>query len=211
MISFTTVIRSPINWSNFRIMERDQKKKKEVIRQALLARRRSLPREKIVEKSKAIHQLFFGLAEFKNAVSIHCYISMESTGEVITDPIINNALKAGKTVFVPRVEKGGQLSHHKISDLRKLTENRWGVREPEIDQPADPEKSDIVIVPMTGGDRRKNRLGYGKGYYDRFLSELNKPVKIGLLFDFTLSSEPLPTEEFDVRLDMLITESEIIW
>lgn len=185
-------------------------KEKELIRQELMDKRRSLTKQQSAEKSKAIRSALLCLDEYKQANIIHCYISMDKNREVLTDPIIEHALAAGKEVIVPRVEKGGQLSHHLISDLHTLTENKWGVREPENERPVNPERSDIIIVPMTGGDRHKNRLGYGKGYYDRFLSEMQKPVKIGLLYNLSLQTEPLPVEEFDVRLDILITESEII-
>lgn len=181
-----------------------------MIRQSLLAKRRALSETQAEEKSRAIQSALLNLDYYKHSETIHCYISMDSNREVITDPIIENALANGKTVIVPRVENKGRLSHHFISGLDQLVENRWGVREPAEDQQADPEDADMIIVPMTGGDRQKNRLGYGKGYYDRFLSGLNKPKKIGLLYDFTLKSEPLPVEDFDIRLDMLITESEII-
>ena len=175
-----------------------------------MRKRRSLSNFELEEKSDTILNTLFNLSEYQQAECIHCYLSIKKNGEVTTDSIIQNALDNEKKVIVPRVEKGNQLSHHQITGFSQLEENKWGVREPTDNNPADPEAADIIIVPMTGGDRQKNRLGYGKGYYDQFLSGVSSPLKIGLLFDCTLYTSTIPVEDFDIQLDMLITESEII-
>jgi 5-formyltetrahydrofolate cyclo-ligase len=120
-------------------------------------------------------------------------------------------MKHGKEVVVPKMKRSGKLSHFRIDSLDQLTENKWGVAEPRGDKVnlVRPDRIDMVIVPMVSGDMHKNRLGYGKGYYDRFLEGVNA-VKAGILFDVQLYQNELPTDSFDVKLDFLITESKIV-
>lgn len=187
----------------------NKSKQKQQIREKLLARRKSLPEKHYLQKSKQIYERLKNLDEFKQANFVHCYVSINKRREVNTHPLLKEMLQAGKNVAVPftQIEKG-TLRHIQLKHFEDLESNRWGVLEPGEGDEIHPGKLDLVIVPMVGGDLNKNRIGYGKGFYDRFLAKTNCP-KIGLLFEECLV-ERLPAERFDVRLNKVVTESKIV-
>lgn len=184
------------------------KLEKEQVRKKFLKIRDSLSPERVKILSGSISQTLVQSADYENAEVIHCYVSMNDRNEVNTHDFIKASLKSGKEVQVPKMRGNGLISSFVISSLTELEPNPWGVLEPVTEVKAK-KSPDIIIVPMVAGDRQKNRIGYGKGYYDRFLENSNSE-HVGLLFQCQLSTGKLPVEEFDVPLDVLITESEII-
>lgn len=140
---------------------------------------------------------------------IHIYVSMPSRNEVNTYKLIKNCLAKGKTVVVPKMMDRGRLNHVAINSFQELKKKNWDILEPVSDLPFNISSIRLVIVPLVAGDLNKNRLGYGKGYYDRFLKKTDA-IKIGLLFENQLYPHDLPTESFDIQLDFLITEKRII-
>lgn len=182
---------------------------KKKLREHYLRTRNNLSKSLVLKKSALITEKVLVSREFSNASVIHTYVSIERNHEVDTSSLITEALKRNKRVVVPKVIGQGELDHIEINSLEELKENKWGVPEPEKKKKIRVNKLDLVIVPMVAGDQKKNRLGYGKGYYDRFL--VNCPaVKIGLLFDCQLHNDKLPVETFDIPLDILITETRRI-
>lgn len=186
-----------------------EEKEKENLRVHYLNRRKKLLKEEVQRKSLKIVGNLKDTADFQKASTIHCYVSIDDQKEVDTNNLIEMMLETGKRVVVPKIAKKNQLNHIEIQSLKELTVNKWGVAEPQNGNDFNIELLDLVIVPMVAGDRERNRLGYGKGFYDRFLERV-KAVKIGLLYDFQVHSETLVTEEHDVALDLLITETERI-
>ena len=181
------------------------------LRKRYITARKTLSSNDHFSKSRFISSRLINTKAYLDADIIHCYVSISRQNEVATRNLIEHMLSEGKKVVVPKMESQGRLSHFYIRGLEELTENRWGVAEPAlVDQnTAKVENFDLIIVPMVCGDRYKNRLGYGKGFYDRFLEGVSA-TKIGFLFDLQLYDEKLPTDKFDVQLDMLITESKIV-
>ncbi|HKK44144.1 MAG TPA: 5-formyltetrahydrofolate cyclo-ligase, partial [Balneolaceae bacterium] len=80
--------------------------------------------------------------------------------------------------------------------------------EPNGGEQVSPKELDLVVIPMVGGDEQRNRIGYGEGFYDRFLSLVSCP-KIGLTFEQNIV-ERIPVEDFDITLDKIITEQRVI-
>jgi 5-formyltetrahydrofolate cyclo-ligase len=118
-------------------------------------------------------------------------------------------LAVGKKVIAPVTQiEAGTLQHVWLEVFEDLQANEWVVLEPLEGEEADPEELELIIVPMVGGDYQRNRIGYGKGFYDRFLRQVHCPA-VGLLFERCLMDE-VPVESFDVPLSMLITEKQII-
>ena len=185
------------------------KDKKKQLRDSFTELRKSLNQEIVLEKSRKILKKLIELESYRNAEIIHTYISMNDRNEVNTHELIETALQQGKSVVVPRIEDENRLSHHKIQGLDDLKTNDWGVPEPRGKADTKPADPDLILVPMVSGDKYKNRLGYGKGYYDRFLKE-TVGVKVGLLFDIQVYDHVLPTDKYDVPLDLLITERRIL-
>jgi 5-formyltetrahydrofolate cyclo-ligase len=184
------------------------KLEKEHARKQFLEIRDSLSPERVKSLSGSIIQTLVQSAGYEKAEIIHCYVSMNDRNEVNTHDFIKDSLKSGKEVQIPKMMENGLISSCVISSLSELETNPWGVLEPVTEVKAQ-KNPDIIIVPMVAGDRQKNRIGYGKGYYDRFLRNSNSE-HVGLLFQCQLSDVKLPVEEFDIPLDVLITESEII-
>lgn len=166
------------------------------------------PGEIKVKSEQILHQVA-GMESFINAEVVHLYRSISENSEVDTDKFLHYCFQSEKTVVVPSMSGGGKLTHYKVDQNTEWSENRWGILEPVKAEEFLIKSLSIILVPMLSGDHQKNRLGYGKGYYDRFLSKTNA-VKTGLLFDSLLSESPLPVGQFDVPLDYIVTESRII-
>lgn len=159
-----------------------------------------------LHKSRLIAEQFWKLPAIQKAQSILFYASMP--GEVDTLAMIEKAFFYGKRVSLPIVEKNQRklipTVIHSMEDVHKT--NRYGFAEPHFhpDKALALKDLDAVIVPGLSFDRLHNRLGRGKGYYDRFLSILPKHIiTVGLAFDFQLT-ESLPTEAHDMRLGQII-------
>jgi 5-formyltetrahydrofolate cyclo-ligase len=183
--------------------------KKEHLREKLLERRSSITEEAFYEKSVQIQERLEQYEPYIKADTIHCYISLNERREVNTHPLIKEMLAAGKEVVVPVTQiEAGTLRHVWLDVFEDLQANEWGVPEPVEGEEAGPEDLELIIVPMVGGDYNKNRIGYGKGFYDRFLQQVHCPA-VGLLFEECLI-DAVPVESFDVPLSMLITEQQII-
>lgn len=187
-------------------------KDKSDLRKSLLAKRGSLTLTQMQEKSAAVQKIFFGMDEFASARHIMFFVSFRS--EVMTFLMIKEALNLNKDVIIPSVIKHSKklkLSH--IEDFNNdLTIGVYGILEPKANQCTRAKKEilDIVLVPGTVFSKQGDRLGYGAGYYDRFLSELpDRVLKIALAYHLQIV-DSVPTDEYDVRMDMIITENGII-
>ena len=156
-------------------------------------------------KSHLIAEQFWTLPAIQTARCILFYASMP--GEVDTLLMIEKALFSGKRVALPIVEKDQKkLIPTLIASMEDVHESTYGIAEPHYDPKRELVLKDLdaVIVPGLAFDRGNNRLGRGKGYYDRFLSMLPQDViTVGLAFDFQLT-ESLPTEAHDMRLQQII-------
>ena len=183
------------------------RKRKEKLREHLLNKRSRLPKEQWAELSRRVINRLRRLSYFPQKDIVHCYASMNERREVDTHSLIRTLLATGKQVVVP-VMSEGVLTHHRLHSFRDLHPNEFGVPEPIKKAPVALAKLELVIVPMVGGDEARNRLGYGGGYYDRFLSKVEAPT-IGLLFEKNVVAE-LPVEPFDVPLDLIVTEERVI-
>lgn len=165
--------------------------------------RREITDEKITEISNQIYENLIDLDLYKNAKSIFIYLSMDK--EIDTSKIINHALANGKKVYVPYLENKN-MSLRRLRSLDDLTEGAFGIKtsknEESITNP------DLSLVPGLSFDKNKNRLGYGGGYYDKYLAN-NQTISIGLFADVARSFE-VPTDETDISLDYILTENGIL-
>ena len=185
------------------------REQKNSLRKFYQQRRIQLSETQLVSFNVAIFDKVVSLKEFKEAETIHIYASMSERNEVDTFSIMDYALSKKKKVIVPVMKEAGKLKHCEIDSTKSLKKNSWGVPEPVNQELLDEVNPDVIFVPMVAGDLQKNRLGYGKGYYDRFLAA-TKSVKAGLLFETQLSKKPIPVDYYDVPLDILITEKRIL-
>lgn len=129
--------------------------------------------------------------------------------EVATDDVHRVAIAAGKRVYYPRINKK-YLDFVQVNALEDLVPGRFCVLEPVVPETITAPEIDVIVVPGVAFDRRGHRLGFGGGYYDRFLSTgAAELVKVGLCYDFQLC-DMLPEEQHDQRLDYLVTDTELI-
>ncbi|GEM_PF-121646 len=185
-----------------------QKKKKK--REEFLQRRNDLSDGEYRKASAAIARTVFDQPEYREARVIHCYVSMNDRKEVETHALIKRMIQEGKKAVVPRVDfENRSMEHLHLTSFDRLEKNDWGILEPRSGARVYPKDLELVIVPMAGGDTKLNRIGYGGGFYDRFLSDLDIP-RLGLAFDCCIEDQPLPTNEHDVPLTKIITEKRVL-
>ncbi len=140
---------------------------------------------------------------FREAKAVFCYVSVPP--EPDTRRLIAEALKAGKTVCVPRCGAAGRMDAVRIRALSELKAGRFGIPAPDgAAEPFPKEAIDLCLVPCLSAGKDGTRLGHGGGYYDRFLAGI-QARKICLCYRKMLT-EGLPAEETDVRMDAVITD-----
>ena len=182
---------------------------KQRLREERLAAREALSEQEKSVLDDRITQKLLATSEYAEATTVLTYVSVSS--EVSTRMFIECALRDGKTVAVPRCLPGHCLEFVAIASLEQLVAAPFNLLEPAKELPAlteDQKNNSICIVPALLVDAKGYRLGYGAGFYDRFLSTY-PGKKICLAYQQNLSQEMLPHTVFDVAVDMVITESEV--
>ncbi len=183
-------------------------------RKNFIERRNLLSTEEVIKKSGEIFCRVYSLKAYDEASVVMAYMSFGN--EVMTGSFIEKSLRDGKRVVLPKVaaslEGDRYLEIYEVKDLSKgLIQGFKGILEPDpaVLERAEPEEVDFAVIPGIAFDRQCNRMGFGAGYYDRFLPKLDpRCLKAGVAFDIQLA-EQVPTEEHDFRLDMIITESAV--
>jgi 5-formyltetrahydrofolate cyclo-ligase len=185
---------------------------KAALRKKLLTRRRALTREQWLSESEKIQAQAASLPLLRDVARIHCYVSMEHDREARTLELLETLVLDGKAVYMPYIEDGCM----KAAVYHPGQQFRISASAPATPEPlvlSQEECFDVVFVPLAGFDRQGGRIGFGKGWYDRFFSHLSAegvcPVKIGLAFSFQ-EVPSVPCDLWDERLDMVVTELEII-
>ena len=171
---------------------------KDTLRKEMLLTRKNISNKK--SKSKVIETKLLDLDIYKKSKVIAIYNSMKD--EVNTTYLINESLK-NKIVLLPKVIDN-KMIFIKIDNDTKYSKSSFKVLEPIGKEYTD--KIDLIIVPGVSFDKNLNRLGYGKGYYDKYLANSNL-YKIGICFDEQIVNN-LPIEEFDIKMNLVITEKE---
>lgn len=193
-----------------RIMERGDMNAKSEIRRRLIAMRNAISREEMEEKSRVIQKRLAQLDEIRSASTLMTYLSFGS--EVLTDDLILWCWGEGKRVCVPfcRPESRG-LTACRIDDFDELETGHYGIREPNegLIRPVEGGEIEAILVPAVAFDRRGYRVGYGGGYYDRFLPLAPRAAKIGVAFASQMIGE-VPVGAYDLPVDRIVTESEVI-
>lgn len=181
---------------------------KKDIRKTILRVRSLQPPQGIVAKNAAIKKRLMQLPEYIKAKTVLLYASFGS--EVETHGIITSALNDGKNVCLPIVEDNTRLSIRSISSLADTASGCMGILEPlkEKSNPVSASAIDLVVAPGVAFDRNGNRIGYGRGYYDRLLKKMRCPV-VALAFEIQVI-ESIPHNENDVSVGKIVTEKQVI-
>ena len=183
---------------------------KQRLREERLAAREALSEQERSVLDDRITQKLLATSEYVEATTVLTYVSFSS--EVSTRMFIECALRDGKTVAVPRCLPGHCLEFVAIASVEQLVAAPFNLLEPAKELPAlteDQKNNSICIVPALLVDTKGYRLGYGAGFYDRFLSTY-PGKKICLAYRQNLSRIMLPHTAFDVAVDVVITESEVL-
>ncbi|PIU82979.1 MAG: 5-formyltetrahydrofolate cyclo-ligase [Elusimicrobia bacterium CG06_land_8_20_14_3_00_38_11] len=180
--------------------------KKNKIRKKIIEIRKGLDSKTVDSNSRKILKKLFRMEEFRRAKKVMFYSSFGN--EVSTEKMIEKSLKLKKQVFLPKILKG-KIVPVQIENLKELVLGKFGILEPKVTmecrlRPAD---FDVIIVPGVAFDKNCNRIGFGKGYFDRFL-KTQKAKKIGLAHSFQIVKK-IPAGKFDVPMDLVITEKNI--
>lgn len=178
---------------------------KKELRNIYLKKRTMLSVEETASMSRSICKVFFDNVDLVPVRSLHLFLPIRHKGEIDTWCIIEKIREEfpGIRLIVPKME-GNDLHCYKFSANTILEENRWGIPEPVNSEICSPMTIDMVLLPLLVFDVNGNRIGYGKGFYDRFLTTCRKEViKIGLSF---FPPEPkIEADSFDIPLNHCVT------
>ena len=177
---------------------------KRKIKEEVFCLREGQEQEDRLRKSIQIAKRLFRLPEFKNARNIMLYSSIKC--EVETATIIELALQT-KFVTLP-VTKGHNIFASEISTNTLLQSGKFNILEPVKPKEFPPDDIDLIVIPGIAFDAKGNRLGYGHGYYDKFLAK-TKAFKVALAYDLQLVPS-IPNESHDIPVDVIVTETKTI-
>ena len=173
------------------------------MRELMLAKRNGQAAAQIERLSRAAQESIIRSERFLAAGKVGTYFAFGS--EVRTDMIVSEARKLGKLVALPRVE-GDSISFYELSNGMHLVKGRFGIMEPLPQVRV--KNMDLLVVPGIAFDKRGYRLGYGKGYYDKFLSK-NPVTPVGLAYSLQIF-EKLPHGKHDRRMAAIATEKGVV-
>jgi len=181
---------------------------KAALRARMRALRREIPPEERARRSALVEEALFSLSEVRRAKRVLLFYSFGS--EVDTSGMAGRVLGAGKSLLLPFLH-AGVMEAAEVRPGEALTLTAYGPREPVRRVAVDPSSVDVVVTPGLAFDRRGHRLGYGAGHYDRYLGRLGRgAARIGVGFSIQVVDR-VPTGPGDQRLDLVVTDDEVIY
>lgn len=170
------------------------------LRREIRARKRAMTEAEIEERSARLARLFFASGAYQNAKTIYGYLPYNQ--EVRTVPMLERALKDGKKVAVPKVY-GEEMKFLYLDDLNAVAKGYAGIPEPIADEPVAHDETALVLMPGLAFDPQGHRIGYGGGFYDKFLAaEPNHPT-LALCYEFQMLPK-LDVEDHDIPVDTVL-------
>ncbi len=154
----------------------------------------------IADKSNKLLDLFFETEEYRTAKTLYMYLPYNQ--EVRTVPVLEKAIADGKAVAVPKVY-GDTMRFIYLTDLSQVAPGCMGIPEPVADGPVANDPTALVLMPGLAFDRDGHRIGYGGGFYDKFLAAEPGHPTVALCYDFQVV-ENLPLDEFDIPVDRVL-------
>jgi 5-formyltetrahydrofolate cyclo-ligase len=178
---------------------------KEEMRREMLDMRLGLSGTRVQQDSEAIVQNLLSLRCIQDAQRVMTYYSVKNEPDIWT--LTQRLLDMGKRVALPGVTSHRIIAAEDTRDT-KLVRGPYGIPQPEAQEESEPFEPDLVIVPGVVFDLQRCRIGFGAGYYDRFLS-VNAAVKVGVCFESQLV-DSIEAESHDVRMDCVVTERRVL-
>ena len=173
---------------------------KKELRSVIRAQKRAMTEEMIVQKSEDLARQFLETEQYRSARSIYGYLPYNQ--EVRTVAMLEQALKDGKKVAVPKCYDD-EMRFIWMEDLSQVEKGYAGIPEPIADGPVADDETALVLMPGMAFDKEGHRIGYGGGFYDKFLAKETNHPTLALCYDFQMV-EHLETEEFDIPVDRVI-------
>ncbi len=173
---------------------------KKALRKEIAAQKRAMSDAQIAEKSDALAKLFYASAWYRQAKTIYGYLPYNQ--EVRTVPMLQQALRDGKRVAVPKVY-GDEMRFIYMTDLSCVEKGYAGIPEPVEDGPVADDPTALVLMPGLAFDAKGHRIGYGGGFYDKFLSQETEHPTLALCYDFQMLPS-LETESHDIAVDCVL-------
>lgn len=177
--------------------------KKQQIRAELKKKRNTLTSEQRKRYSRIICEKIWNIIEKEKTEIVYCYYPLGNEADVL--PLAERTLKEGRKVAFPRTN-GETMEFYQVTCLTEFQEGAFHIMEPLGGYPLDV-KNPLVVVPGLGFDKDKNRIGYGKGFYDRYFARFPSCRKIGAAYEAQII-DYIPTDKYDTKMDIIITEGE---
>ena len=173
---------------------------KKALRSTIRQQKRAMSEEEIQRRSEKLAELFYTSELYRNAATIYGYLPYNQ--EVRTTPMLEQALRDGKRIAVPKVY-GEEMKFIYMEDLSQVEKGYAEIPEPIADDPIADDETALVLMPGMAFDPQGHRIGYGGGFYDKFLaSEPNHPT-LALCYEFQMLPS-LETEEHDIPVDCVL-------
>ena len=173
---------------------------KKELRAAIRSKKRAMTAEEITEKSARLGELFRESRQYQEARSIYGYLPYNQ--EVRTTAMLARAQADGKRVAVPKCY-GDEMRFIWLDDLTQVAPGYAGIPEPIADGPVADDETALVLMPGMAFDPQGHRIGYGGGFYDKFLAQEQNHPTLALCFDFQMLDH-LETEEYDIPVDCVL-------
>ena len=173
---------------------------KKQLRREIREKKRAMSEAEIQEKSRRLGELFADSQLYRSAKTIYGYLPYNQ--EVRTVPMLERAMADGKRVAVPKVY-GDEMKFIYLDDLSAVEKGYAGIPEAVADTPVADDETALVLMPGLAFDRDGHRIGYGGGFYDKFLAQEPNHPTLALCYDFQMLPE-LHTEEFDIPVDQVL-------
>lgn len=183
----------------------DIKEEKKELRKIIKQKVKELLEDYCKQADAQIRERVIELPEYIDAKTIFCYVGTDQ--EINTFPLLQMVLESGKTLVVPKCITRGIMKAYQIKTLEELELGAYGIMEPKEECVCvEPERIDLVIVPCLSCTKDGKRLGFGGGFYDRYLERVQAP-KVLLCREQVMEKE-IPIERHDLMMDILISEKE---
>ena len=173
---------------------------KKELRRAIRERKRAMTEEEIVSRSARLGELFAQSEAYRNAATIYGYLPYNQ--EVRTVPMLEQAIRDGKKVAVPKVY-GDTMKFINLEDLSQVEKGYAGIPEPIADEPVAHDETALVLMPGLAFDPQGHRIGYGGGFYDKFLAAEPSHPTLALCYEFQMLPQ-LDTEEHDIPVNTVL-------
>lgn len=173
---------------------------KKALRRQIKEKKRQMTLQQIETASTRLEELLVATEQYRQAKTVYGYLPYNQ--EVRTTPILERALREGKRVAVPKVY-GDEMKFIYLTDFTKLEENVWGIPEPVYDEPVADDPTALVLMPGLAFTKAGDRMGYGGGFYDKFLASQPNHPTVALCYDFQIV-EKIPTDDYDIPVDLVL-------